>query len=149
VVSHAGAELLRELADASGLVDGWEGALLGTYKAIPPHKPGRVLADLAVASADGATAISHVAALRDQPALFGPVASTRQRGVYCIGSDRISWRGSGGARNSPALGLGGGRRTRPHGRVDRRFRGWSPPPRIRRRRRRENGRWGTARWCVS
>jgi hypothetical protein len=76
VVSHAGAELLRELAEATGLVEIWDEALIGTYRAIPLHSPGRVLVDLAVAIADGATSISHLSTLRDQPALFGPVAST-------------------------------------------------------------------------
>lgn len=77
VVSHAGAELLREMAEATGLVGAWDTVLLGTYKTMPAaHFPGRVLADLAVAIADGAAAISHLAALRDQPGLFGPVAST-------------------------------------------------------------------------
>jgi hypothetical protein len=76
VVSHAGAELLRELAGFSGLIDGWDRALLGTYKAMPFHFPGTVLADLAVAIADGADSISDLRALRDQPGLFGPVAST-------------------------------------------------------------------------
>ena len=76
VVSHAGAGLLRELAEATGLVAVWDEALIGTYKGVPFHTPGRVLADLAVAIADGATAISHLEALRDQPGLFGSVAST-------------------------------------------------------------------------
>ena len=75
VVSHAGAGLLREMADATGLVEAWDRVLVGTYKAVPVHMPGRVLADLAVAIADGATSISDLAALRDQPALFGSVAS--------------------------------------------------------------------------
>ncbi|MGH3181509.1 MAG: IS1380 family transposase [Streptosporangiaceae bacterium] len=75
VVSHAGAELLRELARGTGLVDAWDAALIGTYKAAPIHAPGQVLADLAVAIADGATHIAHLEALRDQPALFGSVAS--------------------------------------------------------------------------
>src|SRR4051794_40225228 len=39
------------------------------------HDPGRVLVDMAVAVADGATTISDVAVLADQAALFGPVAS--------------------------------------------------------------------------
>jgi hypothetical protein len=39
------------------------------------HDPGRVLVDLAVAIADGAEAISDIAMLADQQALFGPVAS--------------------------------------------------------------------------
>ena len=76
VVSHAGAELLRELARSSGLVEAWDTALMGTYKAMPLHFPGAVLADLAVAIADGADSISDLKALRDQPGLFGPVAST-------------------------------------------------------------------------
>jgi NADPH:quinone reductase-like Zn-dependent oxidoreductase len=37
-----------------------------------PHVP----ADLAVAIADGADSISDLKSLRDQPVLFGPVAST-------------------------------------------------------------------------
>jgi hypothetical protein len=76
VVSHAGAELLRELAGHTGLIDAWDQALIGTYKAMPVHFPGSVLADLAVAIADGADSISDLKALRDEPGLFGPVAST-------------------------------------------------------------------------
>jgi len=76
VVSHAGAGLLREMAEETGLVEAWDRVLLGTYKAMPIHMPGRVLADLAVAIADGAVSISDLAALRDQPDLFGSVAST-------------------------------------------------------------------------
>jgi Transposase DDE domain group 1 len=67
--------LLRELAGFSGLIDAWDRALIGTYKAMPVHFPGSVLADLAVAIADGADSISDLKALRDQPVLFGPVAS--------------------------------------------------------------------------
>jgi hypothetical protein len=76
VVSHAGAELLRETAGFTGLIDAWDRALIGTYKAMPIHFPGTVLADLAVAIADGADSISDLKALRDQPVLFGPVASS-------------------------------------------------------------------------
>jgi hypothetical protein len=77
VVSHAGAELLREMAVATGLVEAWDEVLLDTYKALPTrHMPGRVLSDLAVAVADGAKSISDLAVLRDQPDLCGPVAST-------------------------------------------------------------------------
>jgi hypothetical protein len=60
----------------TGLIDGWDRALLGTYKAMPIHFPGSVLADLAVAIADGADSITDLQALGDQPAVFGPVAST-------------------------------------------------------------------------
>jgi hypothetical protein len=75
VASHAGTELLRELAAATGLVGAWDKALIGTYSGLPFHFPGQVLADLAVSIADGATSISGLRTLRDQPALFGPVAS--------------------------------------------------------------------------
>ena len=37
---------------------------------------GRVIADLAVLLADGGETISDLGVLRDQPGLFGPVAST-------------------------------------------------------------------------
>lgn len=76
VVSHAGAELLRELAAYTGLVGAWDEVLIGTYSGIPVHAPGKVLADLAVAIADGADSISDLKVLRDQSGLFGPVAST-------------------------------------------------------------------------
>lgn len=76
VVSHAGAELLREMAEFTGLRAAWDAALLGTYKALPVHFPGRVLTDMAVAIADGADSISDLQVLRDQPQLFGAVAST-------------------------------------------------------------------------
>lgn len=76
VVSHAGAELLRELAGFTGLIDAWDAALIDTYKAMPIHFPGSVLVDLAVAIADGADSISDLKVLRDNPDIFGPVAST-------------------------------------------------------------------------
>jgi hypothetical protein len=91
VVSHAGAELLRELASYSGLIDAWDAALIGTYKAIPIHFPGSVLADLAVAIADGAVSISDLRQLRDQPQLFGCVASisTAWRVLDRVGDARL------------------------------------------------------------
>ena len=75
VVSHAGVGLLREMAEESGLVDGVTAALIGTYRGVPVHAPGRVFADLAAAVADGADAISGIAALGDREELHGPVAS--------------------------------------------------------------------------
>lgn len=76
LVSHAGAELLRELAGRTGLIDAWDRALIGTYRGLPMHFPGSVLADVAVAIVDGADSISDLRSLRHQPGLFGPVAST-------------------------------------------------------------------------
>jgi hypothetical protein len=76
LVSRAGTLLLRELTAVTGLAAGWTEALLDTYRAAPSrHLPGRVLADLAVMIADGGDALTHLAVLRDQGKLFGPVAS--------------------------------------------------------------------------
>src|SRR6266568_5537547 len=75
VLSHAGAALLRELATETGLPGGVTGALLDTYRGFPVHLPGQVFADLAVAIADGADAVTGIGVLRDREALFGPVVS--------------------------------------------------------------------------
>jgi hypothetical protein len=75
VVSHAGAALLRELATETGLAGAVSGALVDTYRGFPLHMPGQVFADLAVAIADGADAVTGIEVLRDREALFGPVAS--------------------------------------------------------------------------
>jgi hypothetical protein len=74
VVGHAGAALLRELADRLGLTTalGWRG-VQGRRRR---HPDGAVLRDLAVMPADGGDCLSDLAVLRDQPELFGPVAST-------------------------------------------------------------------------
>ena len=74
VVSHAGSAVVRLLADRTGLTGGLSGALARRGFA-PAHDRGRVLTDLAVAIADGATTISEIDALRHQGELFGPVAS--------------------------------------------------------------------------
>jgi hypothetical protein len=73
VVGHTGASLLRELADRLGLT-----ATLGRQQpeVRRRHPDAAVLRDLAVLLADGGDCLSDLAVLRDQPALFGPVAST-------------------------------------------------------------------------
>ena len=69
VVGHAGAALLRELADRLGLTRalGWHQA--GGRRC---HPDPAVLRDLAVMLADGGDCLSDLAVLRDQPELFGP-----------------------------------------------------------------------------
>jgi len=76
VVGHAGARLLADLADASGLTDGLSVAMAPTKTRRRGHDRGQVLADVAVMIADGGDAISDLAVLRNQPELFGEVAST-------------------------------------------------------------------------
>src|SRR3954470_9674263 len=75
VVSHAGSRLLADVADKTTLTAQLGEALAGLRRPRARHDPGRVLVDMAVAVADGATTISDVAVLADQAALFGPVAS--------------------------------------------------------------------------
>jgi hypothetical protein len=75
VVSHVGSAMLRLLGDQVGLTAALSKALTVRGRQ-PDIDRGRLLADLAVAVADGATAIDDLKALRDQGDLFGHVAST-------------------------------------------------------------------------
>ena len=75
VASHAGSRLLADLADAAGLSAAFSKALAGLRKRRCGHDPGRALVDVAVMLAEDGQAISDLAVLRDQPALFGSVAS--------------------------------------------------------------------------
>jgi Transposase DDE domain group 1 len=76
IVGHAGALLLVELADRLGLTQalGWRAGRGQTRR--HRHRAGGVLRDLVVMLADGGDCLSDLAVLRDQPALFGEVASS-------------------------------------------------------------------------
>jgi hypothetical protein len=76
VVGHAGARLLSDLAEEVGLTEALCDAMAATKKRRRGHDRGQVLVDLAVMIADDGEAISDLATLRDQPELFGEVAST-------------------------------------------------------------------------
>lgn len=75
VVGHAGTVLLPELADRSGLTAALSAVLAPHFPRIRQHDPGHVLRDLAVTIADGGDCLSDLCAVRDQPELFGAVAS--------------------------------------------------------------------------
>jgi hypothetical protein len=75
IVNHAGALLLAELADQVGLTAALSTAMAPTKQRRRGHDRGEVLVDVAVMIADGGDTISDVAVLRDQPELFGAVAS--------------------------------------------------------------------------
>jgi hypothetical protein len=76
VASHAGSRLLADLAGVTGLDQAFGDAVGGRRQRRSAHDPGRVLVDLAVLLADGGETISDLSVLRNQPDLFGPVAST-------------------------------------------------------------------------
>ena len=75
LVSHAGAALLAEAADRLGLTGALSRALAPMRERRGRHDPGRVVRDLAVMLADGGDCLADLRAVRDQPPLFGPVAS--------------------------------------------------------------------------
>ena len=89
VVSHAGSALLAQVADQLGLTMHLSRGLAGLKQRRRGHDPGRVLRDLAVMLADGGECVADLGAIRDQAALFGPVASgaTAFRVIDRIASD--------------------------------------------------------------
>src|SRR5437667_8085415 len=96
VVGHAGSRLLCDLADELGLTEALSVAMAPTKQRRRGHDRGRVLVDLAVMLADGGEAISDLAVLRDQPALFGEVASlaTAWRALEAVDEDALAQIGS-------------------------------------------------------
>ena len=74
-MSHAGSALLAQAADKLGLTKALSLRLAQVKQRRRGHDPGRVIRDLAVMLADGGECVSDLGAVRDQQALFGPVAS--------------------------------------------------------------------------
>ena len=75
MVGHAGVRLLADLAERSGLEGALSTALRSMRQRRRRHEPGSVLVDLAVTLADGGDCLSDLQVLRNQPGLFGEVAS--------------------------------------------------------------------------
>ena len=74
-MSHAGSALLGQVADKLGLTRALSTRLGVIKQRRRGHDPGRVIRDLAVMLADGGECVSDLAAVREQDALFGSVAS--------------------------------------------------------------------------
>ena len=75
LISSSGALLLREAIRVAGLDRGLSTALSPWRPHRAVHDPGKVLLDVATAVALGGDCLADVAAVRAQPAVFGPVAS--------------------------------------------------------------------------
>jgi hypothetical protein len=75
LVSHAGSALLAQVAEKVGLSSALSTRLAGVKQRRRGHDPGRVIRDLAVMLADGGECVSDLSVVREQPALFGAVAS--------------------------------------------------------------------------
>ncbi len=76
IVNHAGSSALIELADRLQLTQALSRAMSPLRQRQSAHDPGVVLRDLIVMLADGGDCLSDLSALREQPDLFGEVAST-------------------------------------------------------------------------
>ena len=74
-MSHAGTALLAQVGDKLGLTRALSLRLAVLKQRRRGHDPGGVIGDLAVMLADGGECVSDLGAVRDQEALFGPVAS--------------------------------------------------------------------------
>ncbi|MFE7313066.1 transposase [Streptomyces sp. NPDC057555] len=74
-VSQAGAVLLLETVRKSGLDTVISAATAPWRKPRAVHAPGKVLLDVALATALGGDCLADVATLRAEPDVFGPVAS--------------------------------------------------------------------------
>lgn len=75
VVAHAGAVLLVETIRKTGLDQALSAAPAPWRRPRAVHDPGKVLLDLAVATALGGDCLADVGMLRAEPGVFGPVAS--------------------------------------------------------------------------
>ena len=89
LVSHAGTALLGQVADKVGLTSALSVRLAAIKQRRRGHDPGRVIRDLAVMLAAGGECVSDLGAVREQTALFGPVASdsTAFRVIDRVASD--------------------------------------------------------------
>ena len=92
LAGHAGTRLLADMAEVVGLDDALSVAMAPTRRRRSKHDPGDVLVDVAVMLADGGTSLSDLATLRDQPRLFGAVASdpTAWRVIDSVDDDRLA-----------------------------------------------------------
>jgi hypothetical protein len=75
VVSQAGGVLLVEAVRKAGLDGAISAALAPWRRPRAVHDPGKILVDVALAVALGGDCLADVGMLRDEPAVFGPVAS--------------------------------------------------------------------------
>ena len=91
IVNHVGARLIADLADEVGLTSALSAAMAPTKQRRRGHDRGEVLVDVAVMLADGGKRISDLATLREQPDLFGEVAShpTVWRTLEAVDADAL------------------------------------------------------------
>lgn len=86
VAGHVGCRLLADVADVTGLSARFDEVLTPLRRRRRGYRPGRVAVDVAVMLADGGESIANLAVLRNQPEVFGRVASdpTAWRLLSCL-----------------------------------------------------------------
>ena len=75
VVSQGGSAILTSMLKGAGLGTGLSAALEAWRKPFATHDPGKILTDVALSLATGGDCVSDVDRLRDQPEVYGLVAS--------------------------------------------------------------------------
>lgn len=75
VVSQGGVIVLTEMLKASGITAGLSEVLGPWRKPFATHNPGKILTDLALSLATGGDFVSNIDRLRNQPEVYGLVAS--------------------------------------------------------------------------
>jgi hypothetical protein len=90
--SMVGAHLLGEIADRSGLTSAYSAAVPWAGERAPGQDRGRLLVQVAIMLAGGGRCVAEMATLRNQPALFGDVASgpTIWRALDAIDDDVLA-----------------------------------------------------------
>lgn len=88
-VGQAGGLLLVETLRATGLDRVLSARLARWRKPLAVHHPGKIICDLAIGLALGGACLADIAALRDEPGIYGRVASdaTVSRLIKLLGSD--------------------------------------------------------------
>jgi Transposase DDE domain group 1 len=76
IANHVGSLALRDLIDNLGFTEALSAALATPARPRAGYDPAEVIRDLVVMLADGGRFVSDLGSLRDQPHLFGEVAST-------------------------------------------------------------------------
>jgi hypothetical protein len=105
IASQVGTHLVGGLADRLGVSSALSQAMSATVERRSRHDRGRVLTQMAMTLAGGGRCVSDVAVLRDQPSLFGEVASdaTVWRVFDAIGEDTLEAVRSARAQVSASL----------------------------------------------
>jgi hypothetical protein len=91
IASHAGSAALTELADRLGWTAALSAGMAPTRRRRSAHDPGQVVRDLIVSIVDGGDCLADLSVLREQPDLFGEVASlpTAWRVIAAITPERL------------------------------------------------------------